>query len=98
MPTVSTSCGDRLAYLDWLRFLVVLSLAPFHAAISFTGMGSVYVYDTPVRDILRSGSAPVGVGPLALTEFTVFMDNWFMHLLFLVSEIGRASCRERVYI
>ena len=96
MPTVSTSCGDRLAYLDWLRFLVVLSLAPFHAAISFTGMGSVYVYDTPVRDILRSGSAPVGVGPLALTEFTVFMDNWFMHLLFLVSGIGAAlSLRKR---
>ena len=96
MPPVSTSRGDRLAYLDWLRFLVVLSLAPFHAAISFTGMGSVYVYDTPVRDILRSGSTPVGVGPLALTEFTVFMDNWFMHLLFLVSGIGAAlSLRKR---
>lgn len=64
MPPVSTSRGDRLAYLDWLRFLVVLSLTPFHAAISFTGMGSVYVYDTPVRDILLSGSTPVGVGPL----------------------------------
>jgi len=38
----------RLAYLDWLRFFVVLSLTPFH----------------------------------------IFMDNWFMHLLFLVSGIG----------
>jgi glucan biosynthesis protein C len=96
MPPVSTSRGDRLAYLDWLRFLVVLSLAPFHASISFTGMGSVYVYDTPVRDILLTGSRPIGVGPLVLTEFTVFMDNWFIHLLFLVSGIGAAlSLRKR---
>jgi hypothetical protein len=36
------------------------------------------------------------VGPLALTEFTVFTDNWFMHLLFLVSGIGAAlSLRKR---
>lgn len=96
MPPEPSSSTDRLAYLDWLRFLVVLSLAPFHAAISFTGMGSVYVYDTPVRDILLSGAAPSGLGPLTLTLFTVFMDNWFMHLLFLVSGIGAAlSLRKR---
>jgi len=29
MFTVSTSRGNRLAYLDWLRFLVVLFPAPF---------------------------------------------------------------------
>ena len=52
MSDVAPSRGDQLAYLDWLRFLVVLLLAPFHAAISFTGMGSVYVYDAPVREIL----------------------------------------------
>lgn len=86
----------RLAYIDWLRFLVVLSLAPFHAAISFTGMGSVYVYDTPVRDILLVGGTPVNMGPSALMYFTVFMDNWGMHLLFLVSGIGAAlSLRKR---
>lgn len=88
--------GVRLAYLDWLRFLVVLFLAPFHAAISFTGMGSVYVYDSPVRDIILAGSTPAGVGPFILTAFTVFMDNWGMHLLFLVSGIGAAiSLRKR---
>jgi uncharacterized protein involved in cysteine biosynthesis len=88
--------STRLAYLDWLRFLVVLSLAPFHGAISFTGMGAVYVYDTPVRDILLAGSTPRDVGPLALNLFTVFMDNWFMHLLFLVSGVGVAlSLRKR---
>jgi glucan biosynthesis protein C len=86
----------RLAYIDWLRFMVVLSLAPFHAAISFTGMGSVYVYDTPVRDVLLAGGAPVNMGPFALMSLTVFMDNWGMHLLFLVSGIGAAmSLRKR---
>ena len=56
------SSSGRLAYLDWLRFLVVLSLAPFHAALSFTGMGVVYVYDTPIRDLLLPASPPRG-GP-----------------------------------
>jgi len=79
-----TARAYRLAYLDWLRFLVVLFLAPYHAAISFTGMGWVYVYDTPVRDMILAGSTHVGVGPFVLTAFIVFMDNWGMHLLFLV--------------
>lgn len=96
MHSALPSPRGRLAYIDWLRFLVVLSLAPFHAAISFTGMGSVYVYDTPVRNILLAGDTPVNIGPRALTEFTVFMDNWFMHLLFLLSGIGAAfSLRKR---
>ena len=63
MTSASASPSGRLAYLDWLRFLVVLLLAPFHAAISFTGMGSVYVYDLPVRDILLSGGTPVASVP-----------------------------------
>jgi glucan biosynthesis protein C len=96
MNSLPPSPRGRLAYLDWLRFLVVLSLAPFHAAISFTGMGSVYVYDTPVRDTLLAGGTPVFMGPHALSYFTIFMDNWFMHLLFLVSGIGAAlSLRKR---
>lgn len=63
MTSESISGKNRLDYLDWLRFLVVLSLTPFHAAISFTGMGSVYVYDTPVRDILLAGNIPTGIRP-----------------------------------
>jgi Acyltransferase family len=96
MNSVPPSPRGRLAYIDWLRFFVVLFLAPFHAAISFTGMGSVFVYDTPVRDILLAGRTPVNMGPLALTIFTVFTDNWCIHLLFLVSGIGAAlSLRKR---
>lgn len=96
MNVTPLSPRGRLAYLDWLRFFVVLSLAPFHAAISFTGMGSVYVYDSPVRDVLLAGHTPVNMGPPPLMYFTVFADNWFMHLLFLVSGIGAAfSLRKR---
>ena len=88
--------AGRLPYLDWLKFLVVLSLAPFHAALSFTGMGVVYVYDTPVRDALLSHTMKGAMGPRALQIFTVFMDNWFMHLLFLISGVGAAaSLRKR---
>ena len=89
--------GERLAYLDWLRFFVVLSLAPFHAALSYTGFGVVFVYDNPVRDAVLAGRGLYGhFGPDALRMFTVFMDNWFMHLLFFVSGIGAAvSLRKR---
>jgi len=96
MNSATSSPRVRLSYIDWLRFIVVLSLAPFHAAISFTGMGSVYVYDTPVRNILLAGRTPVNMGPSALMYFTVFMDNWFMNLLFFVSGIGATfSLRKR---
>ena len=92
-----TGSGERLAYLDWLRFFVVLSLAPFHGALSYTGMGTVYVYDDPVRDAIRAGELHYGsFGPPGLQLFTVFMDNWFMHLLFLISGMGAAvSLRKR---
>ncbi len=96
MNPLSPPPHRRLAYIDWLRFFVVLLLTPFHAAISFTGLGTVYVYDAPVRDILLAGGTPVNMGPPALMYFTVFLDNWFMNLLFFVSGIGAAfSLRKR---
>jgi hypothetical protein len=93
----SAKGGERFAYLDWLRFIVVLCLAPFHAALSYTGIGTVYVYDDPVRDAILAGRNIYGnFGPTELQLFTVFMDNWFMHLLFLVSGMGAAmSLRKR---
>jgi glucan biosynthesis protein C len=96
-PVPSDDGGPaRLAYLDWLRFIVVLSLAPFHAALSFTGYGYVYVYDNPVRDAVLAGRGLYGhFGPDALRLFTVFLDNWGMHLLFLVSGMGAALALRR---
>jgi glucan biosynthesis protein C len=98
VPVVdSSNRAEHLAYLDWLRFLVVLSLAPFHAALSYTGYGYVYVYDDPVRDAVLEGHGLYGhFGPAALRAFTVFLDNWGMQLLFLVSGMGAAfSFRKR---
>jgi hypothetical protein len=89
--------AERLAYLDWLRFIVVLALAPFHAALSYTGFGYVYVYDDPVRDAVLEGRGLFGhFGPDELRMFTVFLDNWGMHLLFFVSGMGAVrSLRKR---
>lgn len=87
--------SNRLAYLDWLRFLVVLMLTPFHGALSFTGLGVVYVYDTPVRDAFLAGHMPADPGPIALRLLTVFLDNWFMHLLFFISGVGAATALAR---
>jgi hypothetical protein len=90
-PGIHPVVRERLAYLDWLRFFVVLSLAPFHAALSYTGFGVVYVYDDPVRDAILAGRGLYGEsGPAGLRLFTVFMDNWFMHLLFVIAGIGAA--------
>ncbi len=88
---VARPTGQRLVYLDWLRFLVVLLLAPFHAAISFTGLGVVYVYDEPVRDAILAGTNRGDSGPEAMRTFTVLTDNWGMHLLFLIAGVGAAA-------
>ena len=96
MSNLGQGGGEHLPYLDWLRFVVVLSLAPFHGALSYTGFGVVYVYDDPVRDAILSGQGLYGhFGPTALRLFTIFMDNWFMHLLFLVSGMGAAMSLPR---
>jgi len=48
-------------------------------------------HDDPVRDAILDGRGLYGhFGPDALRRFTVFMDNWFMHLLFLIAGIGAA--------
>ena len=87
------AAGIRLPYLDWLRFLVVLSLAPFHAAISFTGQGVIYVYDLPVRNAILHGTPYAG--PYFLRLLVLFLDNFFMHLLFFISGIGVSTALER---
>jgi len=86
----------RLIYLDWLRFLVVLLLAPFHAAISFTGSNFAYVYDEPFRATILAGHWVFDRGPFLMRYLILFLDNWFMHLLFLISGIAAmAALRKR---
>lgn len=49
----------------------------------------MYVYDDPIRDQVLSGAGLYSsLRYPGLRYFVVFMDNWFMQLLFLVSGIG----------
>jgi hypothetical protein len=68
----------RLFYIDWLRVLVILSLIPFHAALTYTRYGVV-----PIK-------APVsGLAALPFLAVSVPLGDFFMTLLFFIS--GMAS-------
>lgn len=68
----------RLYYIDWLRVLVILSLIPFHAALTYLRYGTVYI------------KAPVsGVSALPFLTVVVPLGDFFMTLLFFIS--GTAS-------
>jgi hypothetical protein len=68
---------ERLYYADWLRVLVVLSLIPYHAALTYTGIGSTYI----IKPIHNSGVLPFII-------ITASLDSFFMALLFFVSGIA----------
>lgn len=67
----------RLYYIDWLRVLVILSLIPYHSALTYTGLGDIYI-KTPINDI--------EVMPFLI--FTAPLGSFFMTLLFFVSGIA----------
>lgn len=67
----------RLYYIDWLRVLTVLSLIPFHAALTCLRFGTVYI------------KAPVsGLAALPFLAVVVPLGDFFMTLLFFVSGIA----------
>lgn len=68
---------ERLYYADWLRVLVVLSLIPYHAALTYTGIGSTYI----INPIHTPGAIPFII-------ITASLDSFSMALLFFVSGIG----------
>lgn len=35
--------NKRLYYIDWLRALVILSIIPYHAALTYLRLGNVYI-------------------------------------------------------
>lgn len=86
---------ERLYFVDWLRALVILSLIPYHAALTYTGLGEIYI---------KKPISGVGVVPFIFT--TMPLDNFFMTLLFFLSGIstyyslksrtGKAYTKERV--
>ena len=68
---------ERLYYVDWLRTAVILLLVPYHAALTYTGLGDIYI-KTPLKDARI----------LPFLFLTVPLDNFFMTLLFFLSGIA----------
>lgn len=64
----------RLYYVDWLRVLTVLSLIPFHAALTYINYGTVYIKSP----ITGTEAIPFMIIPTLLSDF-------FMTLLFFLS-------------
>lgn len=77
--------NKRLYFADALRLIVILSLVPFHAALTYTGNGDVYTYDPHVIAHYLDRSAQAGIVSVPFDLFVDFLDNCFMRLLFLVS-------------
>ncbi len=66
--------SKRLYYLDWLRALVILSLIPFHAALTYLRYGIVYI------------KAPLtGIPALPFLLITVPLGDFFMSLMFFIA-------------
>jgi glucans biosynthesis protein C len=72
METVKTT--NRQYYLDWLRFFCIASLIPFHASITYTHVGIVYV---------KSGE-----DNLYFYIIDQFIRFWRMPLLFFIAGIS----------
>jgi len=68
---------ERLYYVDWLRILVILSLIPFHSALTYTGLGDIYIKAT-----IREPEV------LPFLIVTVPLGGFFMTLLFFISGIA----------
>jgi len=67
----------RLYYIDWLRVLVVLTLIPFHAALTYLRYGVV-----PIK------ASVSGLSALPFLIFEVPLGDFFMTLLFFVSGVA----------
>jgi len=70
---------SRQYWADWLRTSLVLSLVVYHASLTFTALGSTYIYR-------KIDSAMV----LPFILLTAPLDSFFMAALFFVA--GYASC------
>ena len=68
---------ERLYFVDWLRVLVILTLVPFHSALTYTDIGDIYI-KSPIK----------GISVLPFLIVIAPLDNFFMTLLFFLSGIG----------
>lgn len=75
---------ERLYYVDWLRVLVVLSLIPFHAALTYTGSGDTYIY-----------AVVNNISVLPLILLVSVLSSFFMPLLFFLSGVASYHSMQR---
>lgn len=68
---------QRLHYVNWLRVLVILTLIPFHAALTYLKYGTVYI-KAPI----------VGIEALPFVVVSALLSDFFMTLLFFLSGIA----------
>lgn len=69
--------NKRIYYVDWLRVMVILSLIPYHSALTYIKYGSVYI------------KAPLsGQAQLPFVVITTVFSDFFMTLLFFLSGIA----------
>lgn len=68
---------NRLYYVDWLRVFVIASLIPYHAALTYTGLGDIYI-----KKVIT------GFRVIPYVLITMPLDNFFMTLLFFLAGIG----------
>ncbi len=80
--------SKRLYCLDWMRIFVILSLVPFHAALTYLRYGTVYI------------KAPLaGIAALPFLLVTVPLGDFFMSLMFFIAGVSafyslrKRSCR-----
>ena len=76
LSTEHTISGPRLAYIDNLRWLMIVFVVTLHAAVTYSGVGSWY-YTDPQRP-----------GPVSMLFFALYQSHlqaFFMGLLFLIT-------------
>lgn len=75
--------SERFYFMDWLRIVVVILIIPHHVAVSFSHIGSGYVYtDVPVRSLYYFIQSD-------------FLNLWFMRLLFFISGVSSFMALKR---
>ncbi len=81
-PTFSAPSRPRLGFIDNLRWVLIVLVVVFHAAVTYGPIGS-WFYLT--RDIPGDAVVPSEVGSLVLAVIVVLLQAFFMGLFFLIS-------------
>lgn len=75
-PEAPTSTPSRMAFVDNLRWVMIILVVSMHAAVTYSHLGSWYFMEDP-----KPGTVVMGV----FATYQVFLQAFFMGLLFLVA-------------